>query len=145
MAPPTPRFGLFAAVMRDAALGLPVLVLVLVLVMKSPADALMLLVVSMVCTLGIGGLLWLALSVLIGWSLRLLWQAFRGARRPPGPSAGSAGGGVPLVVSRYVEGRLGQGADPDRLRRDLLRQGWSPSQVAAALPPGGDGAAGVAG
>jgi hypothetical protein len=85
MAPPRPRLGPFAAAIRDAALGLPVLVLVLMLVMPTPADALVLIVVSVVCTLGIGGLLWVALSVLIGWSLRQLWQALSAARRPPGP------------------------------------------------------------
>jgi hypothetical protein len=121
--------------LRDAAIGLPVLVLGLMLLMRSPADALVLLAVSVVCTLGIGGLLWLALAVLIGWSLRLLWTALRGGRRPPGQAAGPGGGGAPAVVSRYVEGRLSQGVDPERLRRDLLHQGWSSSQVAAALPP----------
>ena len=130
--PPSP----LAAVFVDALIGLPVLGLLLVVAMPSPRDALMLLMMSVICTLGIGGLLWLAMAVLIGRTLRLLWRLFRAARfgatRRPS-SAGSTDAATAAVLSRYVEASLGQGADPQRLRRDLLGQGWTASQL-AALP-----------
>lgn len=125
--PPPPQ----AAVVVDALLGLPVLGLLLMVSMPSPRDALMLLITSVICTLGVGGLLWLALAVLIGRTLRLLWRLFRAARRSP--SAGSADAATAALLSRYVEASLGQGGDPQRLRRDLLAQGWTAAQL-AALP-----------
>jgi len=138
MAPISRSFTL-APLLRDVLLGLLLLVVLLTLMLGSFNRALELLALSTVCTLGIGAAFWLAMAYVLGAaSLYVLVQLIKplGWAQSPAlrPSFGS--GSSTTGLSTYVERRRRSGGDDAHIRADLLRAGWSPSEVEAALAAG---------
>jgi hypothetical protein len=128
---------------RSLVIGLlPTLALV-ALMSGSLDNAVNMIVISTVCTGGIGGLFWVGLSMLVGTVLQLLVPALQrrtasadaAATRLPGtdpPGLGREDVVADLLVS-YASAKLGQGASEEGIRRDLLWSGWSEPQATAAL------------
>ena len=101
---------------------------------------------SVICTLGIGGVLWVGLAILIGAILQLLFPFLRSKADldPVGallwlPSASSPGptkptqSWVPEAMVTYAIHKLQLGVGEDVVRRNLLRNGWSEAQIADVL------------
>lgn len=141
----SPVAGLFSFVRFDARftlrsflLGLPLLLLILLGLTGSLDTLATMLVLSMICTLGIGGFFWFGAALLLGVLLQLLLPFLRG--QPP-----VGRGGEPLSTSdllrpqaadplvRYIQRREAEGAEEASVRSDLRRAGWAAHQVAAAL------------
>jgi hypothetical protein len=130
--------------------GLPLVAVGLTLLTGSIVSASQIVFFSVVCTLGIGALFWLGLALVLG--LAILYAADQLSRwrgRPGGlglftPAADPAGGagswvGPPQALSDYAARRLAEGADRERVRRDLLHAGWTAPEVEAALRDGPGG------
>lgn len=121
-------------------LGIPLVALALLLLTGDYRMAVGLVVFSVICTAGIGGAFWLGLALLVG--LAVLYAVdqilrLRGSRhglglfdRKPREEQRQA---RQAVVQRYVARRLATGADPARVRQDLLAAGWEENQLQAAF------------
>jgi hypothetical protein len=130
-----------ARVLLSLAVGVPLVVLWLTLLTGSLEAVLQLLLFSVVCTLGIGGLFWLGLAFGVGFlTLHLV-------RLLPGSGKGAVTGATQRqrdrdAVALYVSRRLQQGGDLALIQRDLKQAGWDASQidaaVAAASPAGAE-------
>lgn len=141
MAPDSRSFSL-PPLLRDVLVGVLLLLMQLALMLGSLQSALELLAVSTVCTLGIGGVFWLAMAYVLGAvSCYVLFHLIRPLGWPqiqalrPSFGSGSSNSGL----RGYVERRRRAGGDDDHIRADLLRGGWSPSEVEAALAAAGPG------
>lgn len=138
---------------RSLVIG--VLPLLALLVLFGGDAALLLIIVSTICTFGIGGFFWVGLAMLLGAVLQLLVPALR-ARPPAGVGAAAVHPGLdpPLsggktsvsqllvnnagakfhhLLVNYACGKLRQGASEEGLRRDLLWTGWTEIEVTAVL------------
>ncbi|MEB3256435.1 MAG: hypothetical protein VKJ05_08625 [Synechococcaceae cyanobacterium] len=121
-------------------LGIPLVALALVLLTGDYRIVAMLVGISVVCTAGIGGVFWLGLALLVGLAvLYVLDQILRlrGSRHGLGlfdrKPQGEQRQARQAVVQRYVARRLATGADPARVRQDLLAAGWEENQLQAAF------------
>lgn len=94
-----------------------------------PSAAGQLVLWSIVCTLGIGGVFWAGLAFGLGLLLVTLWEAFRGHHTPDHPEAN------PQVeaLTAYVRRALQAGANDDQLLRRLQRQGWTAEEITQAI------------
>ena len=123
------------------------MLVMLAILTGDPGTAVVILVVSVVCTLGIGGVLWVGLAILIGAILQVLFP-FLSPTPDQGPSAhhrdaqlasasdtpGSSETLVPEPLVHYAIHKLRLGLGEDVVRRNLKRNGWSEAQIAAVLP-----------
>lgn len=117
-------------------LGLLQLLVLLTLMLGSFNSALQLLAVSTVCTLGIGAAFWLAMAYVLGAaSLYVVVQLIRplGWSQPKTLRPSFGAGATSTALRTFVERRRRGGGDDDHIRADLLRAGWSSSEVEAAL------------
>ena len=122
--------------MRDLLVGVPLLVLVLVVMTGSAEAAGNLLFFSILCTLGVGGIFWGLMAWILGTiTVLVLDQLMQllGGPRLLASVQGAVNGLPPSVLTGYVERRRQMGGDDDHIRADLLRGGWSPADVEAAL------------
>jgi hypothetical protein len=94
-----------------------------------PSSAGSLLFFSILCTLGIGAVFWVALAFGIGWMILTLWAAIRGdhasAQAESSPQADA--------LTTYVRRALQAGANDDQLQRRLQRQGWTEDDITQAI------------
>jgi hypothetical protein len=151
--------------LRCFLLGLPPLLLIGYGLLGSLQSLARLLVVSVVCTLGIGAFFWFGLAMLMGFVLQVLVPPLRGAppvvsgagsrsvetllkgtSRSAGPVLGPAQRPAASAWSQdplgsFIRARRMAGEGEQALRRDLRRAGWSEEQVAAALEQAGGGMA----
>lgn len=123
------------------------MLVMLAILTGDPVTAVVILVASSVCTLGVGGLLWVGLAILIGSILQLLFPFLR-PTADQGPSTqhraaqfasasdtpGSSETFVPEPLVHYAMHKLQLGLGDDVVRRNLMRNGWSEAQVTAVLP-----------
>jgi len=116
--------------------GVPLLLFVLTVMTGSAAAAGNLLLVSLVCTLGVGGVFWGVMAWILGaitvLALDQLIRPLGGPRLSASWKGLGSGPSLPVIAS-YVERRRQAGGDDDHIRADLLRGGWSPADVEAAL------------
>lgn len=84
---------------------------------------------SIVCTLGIGAIFWLALAFGTGWLIITLWQAIRGDHAPTHPESSPQMDALTAYISKALEA----GANDDQLQRRLQRQGWTEDEIAQAI------------
>jgi hypothetical protein len=126
-------------VLRATLTGLPVLFLLLVTSTGSVSNASSLLLLSVVCTAGIGGLFWLGMAFLLGAAVFLLVAGVARMAGWPVPAwlkAGprTTGGGATVeALGHYADAQLRLGRSSDAIGRDLRRQGWREDEVARAL------------
>jgi len=129
--------------MRSLLIGVMPMIAVLALLCGSFGDALQIIIISTVCTLGIGGFFWAGVAMLFGALLQVLVPSLRvkpGVGAAPGaapsrlepPGAGGEKVVANLLVN-YASAKLRQGASEEGVRRDLLWSGWSEVQATAAL------------
>jgi hypothetical protein len=133
---------------QAALLGLPLVFLGLSLLLGDPSMAGTLILASVICTAGIGGLFWLALALVIG--LAVLYAADQMARqggRRGGlglfPQDGEIAGAElsasaqqqrrQMLVGYVFRRRKAAGVDGGRLRQELAEAGWSPAQIEEAF------------
>lgn len=138
---------------RSLVIG--VLPLLALLVLFGGDAALQLIIVSTICTFGIGGFFWVGVAMLFGAVLQLLVPALRA--RPPAEAApaarhpgldpllpggktsvsqllvNNAGAKFHRLLVNYACAKLRQGASEEGLRRDLLWTGWTEIEVTAVL------------
>jgi hypothetical protein len=139
---PTGASAVLAQALPNIAVGVPLVLLWLTLLTGSLEAASQLLLFSVVCTLGIGGLFWLGLAFGVGFLTLHLVRLLAGDGK--GAAAGSAERRQREsdAVAQYVLRRLQQGGDLALIRRDLKQAGWNASQidaaVAAASPAGAE-------
>jgi hypothetical protein len=84
---------------------------------------------SIVCTLGIGGVFWVALAFGTGWLIITLWEAIRGDHTPAHPESTPQS----EALTTYVRKALQAGANDDQLLRRLQRQGWTEDEIVQAI------------
>ncbi|MEB3290118.1 MAG: hypothetical protein VKI82_09385 [Leptolyngbya sp.] len=84
---------------------------------------------SIVCTLGIGAVFWLALAFGLGWLILTLWAAMRGDHAPTHPESSPQAD----ALTTYVRRALQAGANDDQLQRRLQRQGWTEDDIDQAI------------
>jgi hypothetical protein len=128
---------------RSLVIGLLPTLALLALGCGSLDKAVNIIVLSIFCTAGIGGLFWVGVTMLVGTVVQLLVPALRlrtasddaAGARPPGLGSPVSGGekAVSDLLVTYASGKLSQGASEEGVRRDLLGSGWSEHQAAAAL------------
>lgn len=100
---------------------------------------------SIVCTLGIGAVFWVALAFGVGLLILTLWDAIRGNHAPANPQMTPRA----TALTTYVSQALQAGANYDQLLRRLQRQGWTEDEIAQAIAraqsnPDGSSASGAA-
>jgi hypothetical protein len=117
--------------LQAGLVGLPLVLLGLVLLTGSAEAALNLIVLSTVCTLGIGGLFWFGIAAVLGYAVLAVWRA---VQHKPAPGNGKAE--AQQLISTYVQSRLQEGGDAERIRADLQRTGWRPAEINAAFASG---------
>lgn len=142
----SPVAGFFSFIRFDARfaarcflLGMPLLLLILFGLTGSLESMATMLLISVVCTAGIGGFLWYGVALLLGLLVQLLLPFLRG--QPPVSRGGVALSATDLLrpqeatdsLVRYIQRREAEGAGLASLRTDLRRAGWGDDQVAAAL------------
>ncbi|MFZ4566210.1 MAG: hypothetical protein ACOYMY_07080 [Prochlorococcaceae cyanobacterium] len=135
MADPSPRVAV-PPVLRDVLVGVPLLLLLLAVMTGGFGSAIALLLMSVICTGGIASVFWLLLAFLLGainMALFALLVARVGGPRLSASWKGLGSGPSLPVIASYVERRRQAGGDDDHIRADLLRGGWSPADVEAAL------------
>lgn len=127
--------------LRTFLLGLPLLLLLLLGLNGGSIDQVAtMLLISVVCTAGIGAVFWFGIALLLGILLQLLVPPLRGKPYPP------HGGGDGLTttdllrpsgpldsLTGYILRREAEGAGEATVRTDLRRAGWDADQVSAAL------------
>ena len=124
-------------VLSAIGLGLLPMLLLLVLISGSFNNAFTLLGVSIICTLGIGGLFWLGVSFLLGSIVLELFlpgvgcEVDDGDPQPASPQARDRVRVEPLA--RFSLQALQQGSTDASLRRDLHRAGWEFEIIDAAI------------
>jgi hypothetical protein len=118
----------FSKIVLNTVLGSFVVVGGLVILL-GPSAAGTLFFFSVVCTLGIGGVFWVALAFGMGWIMTTLWQAIRGHHAPTQPESSPQMDALTTYVSRALQA----GANDDQLQRRLQRQGWAEEEIAQAI------------
>ena len=119
--------------MRSLLIGVMPMIAVLALLCGSFGDALQIIIISTVCTLGIGGFFWVGVAMLFGVVLQLLVPRLRAKPVPAFAAAAGPEQAMFNLLVQYASAKLGQGASEDGVRRDLRRSGWSEPQAEAAL------------
>lgn len=126
--------------LRCFLLGLPLLLLILFALSGSVETMAGILLISVVCTAGIGGFVWFAAALLLGVLLQLLLPFLRGRpplRRDSGDGLTSSDLLLPRGAAdslvRYILRREAEGARESSVRSDLRRAGWGDDQVEAAV------------
>jgi hypothetical protein len=94
-----------------------------------PIFAWQLFVMSIICTLGIGGVFWGMLSFGVGLLITTIWGAIRGDHAPTHPSSDPQ----TTALTTYVSKALQAGANDDQLLRRLQRQGWTEDEIIQAI------------
>lgn len=94
-----------------------------------PIFAGQLFVMSIICTLGIGGVFWIALAFVTGWLILTIWAAIRGEHAPDHPASTPQA----EALTTYVRKALQAGANDDQLLRRLQRQGWTEDEIVQAI------------
>ncbi|MFH7241934.1 MAG: hypothetical protein ACHWZW_03690 [Spirulina sp.] len=94
-----------------------------------PSSAGQLFFYSILCTLGIGGIFWMALAFGVGLLIITLWEAIRGDHAPAHPESDPQA----EALTTYVGRALQAGANDDQLQRRLQRQGWTESEITQAI------------
>jgi hypothetical protein len=128
-------------VLQAGLVGLPVVFVGLTLLTGSASSASSLIFLSIVCTLGIGGVFWFGLCFVVGYAVLTLVRVFL----PPPPPADASLAARPhqALIAPYVRTRLQKGGDPGLIRVDLRRAGWRSDEIEAgfaeASAPGGRG------
>ncbi|WP_072622666.1 hypothetical protein [Spirulina major] len=85
--------------------------------------------VSIVCTLGVSLVLWVPLWWLLGWIVLRLLKAKAAA-----PTVAMVSNNLrPLMT--YIEQARSRGYSDDQIQRRLTQEGWSEAEVEAALQP----------
>lgn len=139
---PRPASTAPARALLNIAVGVPLVLLGLTLLTGSLEAVLQLLLFSVVCTLGIGGLFWLGLAFGVGFLTLHLVKLLPGVGKGPMSGAAVQRQRDSDAVAGYVSRRLQQGGDLALIRRDLKQAGWDASQidtaVAAASPAGAE-------
>lgn len=116
---------------QAALVGMPVVLVGLVLLTGSLEAAANLILLSTLCTLGIGGLFWIGIAALVGAGLLAVVAALR---HQPITLGGRAAAEQQLITA-YVQSRRQAGGDEQRIRSDLQRAGWRPAEIETALAP----------
>jgi len=119
--------------LRSFLIGVVPLLAVLAVMGGSLAAALQMLLVSTICTLGIGGFFWVGAAMLFGAVLPLLVPRLRAKPVPAFAAAAGPEQAMFNLLVNYASAKLGQGASGDGVRRDLRRNGWSEPQAEAAV------------
>ena len=129
--------------MRALLIGVVPMLALLTVMCGSFGDALQMIIISTVCTLGIGGFFWAGVAMLFGALLQVLVPSLRvkpGVGAAPGAAPSrlepSGAGGEKVVANllvNYASAKLRQGASEAAVRRDLLRSGWNEGQADSAL------------
>jgi hypothetical protein len=129
--------------MRALLIGVVPMLALLTVMCGSFGDALQIIIISTVCTLGIGGFFWAGVAMLFGALLQVLVPSLRvnpGVGAAPGAAPSSleppGAGGEKVVANllvNYASAKRRQGASETAVRRDLLRSGWNEGQADAAL------------
>jgi hypothetical protein len=129
--------------MRALLIGVVPMLALLTVMCGSFADALQMIIISTICTLGIGGFFWAGVAMSFGAVLQVLVPSLRvkpGVGAAPGaapsrlePPGAGAEKSVSHLLVKYASGKLSQGASEEGVRRDLLWSGWSEVQATAAL------------
>jgi hypothetical protein len=85
--------------------------------------------VSIVCTLGVSLVLWVPLWWLLGWIVLTLFQSKAAA-----PVVATTPKHLrPLIT--YIDQARSRGYSNDQIQRRLIQEGWSETEVTAALEP----------
>ena len=92
-------------------------------------NAVTLLFFSVICTLGIGAVFWLALAFGLGWLILTLWAAIRGDHAPTHPESSPQADALTTYIRRALE----SGANDAQLHRRLQRQGWTEDEIDQAI------------
>lgn len=107
--------------------GCPVVLVVLGLTVGWQ-NAGILLLTSVVCTMGIGLGFWLLVAVAVGWVILTTVELATGHRRNPPNTDGRA-----EALLTYVQRCLQTGADPTQIRPHLRLQGWTDAEIDQAF------------
>lgn|GEM_PF-1776817 len=125
---PDSRFAL-----RAFLIGVAPMVGLLALMSGSLDSAVSMILLSVLCTAGIGGLFWVGVAILVGTVLQLLLPPLRPAPREVVFRATAREPDEAMLLRHYAGEKLGQGMSEAAVRRDLLRSGWNEGQADAAL------------
>lgn len=116
--------------------GFPVSTLVLSLLAGGIQQAFMILLVSIVCTAGIGLVVWIPLWWTVGWLTQTLFYKFRGTDAA-GDSAGRAAAAADeepasseeLSLVQFLKRAEARGVSREVIDRALLGAGWSEVEI----------------
>ena len=113
-------------------IGMLVSVPVTCVVAGSVQDGLLLMLMSIICTAGIGLVVWIPLWWFVGWIMLLVFQALTSGF--PGQDGGKQ---VPYksndqVLSQYIRTAMENGMDMNGVMSRLQRNGWTREEVESA-------------
>lgn len=130
--------------------GFPVSTLLLSLFAGGIQQAFMILLVSIVCTAGIGLVVWIPLWWAVGWLAQTLFGRFRGLgdeEDSPGRPAATAGeepaSSEDLSLMQFLKRAEARGISRDAIDRALTGAGWSEAEILQAREKLGSSSAGV--
>lgn len=120
-------------------IGFVVSVLLLMLIAGGIEEAFLILLVSIVCTAGIGLVVWIPLWWAVGWLTLTLFRKFRGTGAA-GDSAGRAAAGAgeqpasseELSLVQFLKRAEARGVSRDKIDRALVNAGWSEAEILQA-------------
>ncbi|MEY3299366.1 MAG: hypothetical protein RLZZ597_2626 [Cyanobacteriota bacterium] len=118
----------FSRITLNTMLGGLIIAAVLALSI-GPIFAGQLFVMSIICTLGIGGVFWGMLAFGVGLLITTVWEAIRGDHAPSHPSSDPQA----EALTTYVSKALQAGANNDQLLHRLQRQGWTEDEIIQAI------------
>ena len=116
--------------------GFPIVFLILAMFAGGIEEAGYLLVLSIICTAGIGLVVWIPVCWLVGWAVMSLIYAMRNISESEASVAriGAKPGvtGPEPAIMRYIHAAKVQGMDEGEITRRLMEAGWSVESIALA-------------
>ena len=116
--------------------GLLIIFVSLSIMLGSLNNAVSLLVMSIVCTVGIGLAFWSAIAWMVGWTVLLvlapLFSQLLPAIEPENTANEDRRGGEQTALRGYIQRSLAARATESQITRRLISQGWSETEIEQA-------------
>jgi hypothetical protein len=119
--------------------GFVVSTLLLMLIAGGIEEAFLILLVSIVCTAGIGLVVWIPLWWAVGWLVLTLFSKIRGPGGTPASSDRAATAAIATPASsaelslvQFLKQAEVRGVDRDKIDRALMNAGWSEEEILQA-------------
>ncbi|MDJ0705039.1 MAG: hypothetical protein QNJ46_17290 [Leptolyngbyaceae cyanobacterium MO_188.B28] len=116
-------------------IGLPILFIGLLIMTGSLGDTISLLLISIICTVGIGLAFWLLIAWIIGWFILMLFLPYSrlsSSTEPDNSASENKWEGGQTALRGYIQRSMAARATETQITSRLINEGWSETEIQQA-------------